>query len=93
MIGQPDVLPKQTPDSILLAWIEEHGCLLVTNNRATMQDHLGDHLLAGRHVPGILVVPRRLSLGSLIDELLLIWGASLPNEFQDQIVYLPITYY
>jgi hypothetical protein len=23
--------------------------------------------------------------------LLLIWGASLPGEFQDQIVYLPLT--
>ena len=31
-----------------------------------------------------------LYIGSLIEELILLWGASLPSEFQDQIVYLPL---
>ena len=55
-----------------------------------MPGHLRHHLAAGRHVPGILVVPFPLDIGALVEELILIWGASLPNEYQDQIVYLPL---
>jgi len=29
-------------------------------------------------------------MGETIEELRLIWGASRPQEFQDQIVYLPL---
>jgi hypothetical protein len=28
-------------------------------------------------------------MGKLIEDLLLIWGASEPEEYKDQIVYLP----
>ncbi len=55
-----------------------------------MPGHLRDHLAAGGHVPGILVVPFPLGIGALVEELILIWGASLPDEYQDQIVYLPL---
>jgi hypothetical protein len=53
-----------------------------------MPIHLRAHLAIGRHVPGILIVPKRLALGELIDALHIVWGASFPNEFRDQIVYL-----
>jgi hypothetical protein len=89
VVGQANAPKKHTNDSDLLLWVEKRGCFLVTNNRASMPDHLREHLAAGNHIPGILVVPRRLSLRMVIDELLLIWGASIPGEFQDQIVYLP----
>jgi len=89
-VGQPGAPPKGTSDSDLLLWIEQAGCLLVTRNRASMPVHLQAHLDAGHHVPGILIISRPLSLGRLLDELHLIWGASLPGEFQDQIVYLPL---
>lgn len=88
VIGQANAPNKHTDDPDLLLWIEERGCLLVTNNRSSMPDHLREHLATGHHIPGILVVPRRLSLGNLIEKLLLIWGASFPGEYQDQIVYL-----
>lgn len=86
--GEPSI---STPDPELLVWLEENDCLLVTNNRSTMPGHLSTHLSTGRHVPGILIVPRRFAVGATIDELHLIWGASQPDEFRDQIVYLPIS--
>lgn len=63
---------------------------LVTNNRATMPVHLQAHLTQERHVPGIVQLPRRMNVGAILDDLLLIASASLPDEFQDQIVYLPL---
>ena len=89
-LGQPGAPSKGTPDPQLLCWIEENNYLLITNNRANMPGHLRDHLAAGRHIPGILVAPFPLDIGELIKELILIWGARLPNEYQDQIVYLPL---
>ena len=55
-----------------------------------MPGHLRDHLAAGRHIPGILVAPFSLNIGALIEELILVWGASQPDGYQDQIVYLPL---
>jgi hypothetical protein len=89
-IGDGVAPPKGTPDPDILRWIETRGCMLVTNNRATMPVHLRAHLAQDRHVPGIVQLPRRMNVGAILDDLLLIWGASLPGEFQDQIVYLPL---
>ena len=90
VIGQPEAPGLGTPDPDLLHWIEEHGCLLVTNNRSTMPVHLRDHLAIGHHVPGILIIPNRSSLGNIVDQLFLIWAASRPDEYRDRIVYLAV---
>jgi hypothetical protein len=78
-IGGAEAPAISTDDADLLKWIEEHDCLLITRNRASMPIHLRDHLTAGHHVPDILHVPKRLNLGEIIDELHLIWVASLPG--------------
>ena len=89
-VGQLDELPKGTPDTVLLTWIEAHDCLLVTNNRSSMPVHLPLHLAAGSHIPGILQTPRVLHIGRVLNDLLLIWGAGAPDEFRDRITYLPL---
>jgi hypothetical protein len=55
-----------------------------------MPVHLADHLAAGRHVPGILILNANLSIGQTIDELTLIAEASFDEEYQVQIVHLPL---
>jgi len=81
---------RGTLDPQILIWIETYGCMLVTNNRASMPGHLNDHLALGRHVPGIVQVPRRMNIGTILDDLWLIWAAARPDEFRDQIVHLPL---
>ena len=89
-IGDPAAPPIGTLDPAILAWCEENGFALVTNNRDSMPDHLRDHLAAGGHVPGIFTLHASMSIGEMIEELALIWGASEPGEFADQINYLPL---
>ena len=81
---------RGTLDPEILIWIEAHGCMLVTNNRASMPGHLADHLARGGHIPGIVQLPRRMNIGAILDDLWLIGAAAQPNEFQDQIVHLPL---
>ena len=90
-IGAGIAPAKGTSDPDILLWIEAQGCMLVTNNRSTIPVHLRAHLDEGRHVAGIVMLPKRMGgIGAILDDLLLIWGAGLPDEFQDQIVYLPL---
>lgn len=42
-------------------------------------------------LPGILVVNSDLSIGPNIEELILIADGSFDDEYQDQIVHLPLT--
>jgi len=56
-----------------------------------MPHHLADHVMAGRHVPGILILSDELGIGGNIEELRLIAGASRMEEYQDRIVQLPLT--
>ncbi|HLC16444.1 MAG TPA: hypothetical protein VJL89_09490 [Thermodesulfovibrionia bacterium] len=84
-IGDPGVPPKGTSDPEILQWREEQGFLLITNNRKSMPDYLAAHIEAGQHIPGIIELNPKMSIGETIDELILIWGASTPNEYQDMI--------
>lgn len=86
-IGAPT---SGTLDPDILRWCEEHGFLLVTNNRVSMPAHLRDHLLAGGHIPGILELGQSMSIGDVLDELWLIWAVGQDEDFRDRITFLPI---
>ena len=57
-----------------------------------MPVHLQHHLAAGHHVPGIFVLNPSMTMGTTIDELLLIAGASEAEEYGALLLYLPLTY-
>jgi hypothetical protein len=89
-VGHDPAPPCGTPDPDLLIWMEREGYCLVTRNRSSMPRHLRDHLAAGRHVPGIFILRPKATIGEVVDDLLLIAGASRPEEYQDQIGYIPL---
>ncbi|MEC4819863.1 MAG: DUF5615 family PIN-like protein [Scytonema sp. PMC 1069.18] len=90
-VGDEGAPTKSTLDPEILFWCEEHGFVLVTNNRTSMPLHLTDHLAQGRHVPGIFIFNPNMGIGETIEELILIASTSDDNEYQDTIRYLPIT--
>jgi len=90
-VGDPGAPPRGTLDPAILYWCEDNNFILVTNNRKSMPGHLTDHLHSGRHAPGIITLNEAMSIGQTIDDLVLIALASDDSEYQDQIVYLPIT--
>ena len=87
-IGAPAL---SSPDPDILTWCETNNFSLVTNNRASIPIHLRNHLAAGRHVPGIFILNPNLTMGQTADELALIWGAATPDEYADQLKYLPVS--
>jgi hypothetical protein len=86
-VGSP---PLKSPDTVLLEWCETNDCMLLTNNRRSMPEHLAEHVKAGRHVAGIFVVEATVHIVRLAEALLLIAGASFADEFRDQIQFLTL---
>jgi predicted nuclease of predicted toxin-antitoxin system len=90
VVGEPETPPRSTLDPEILLWCEENNFVLVTNNRTSMPVHLADHIAQNRHVPGIFILNPNLSIGENLEELILAALASEKDDYQDQIVYLPL---
>ncbi|RKU31428.1 hypothetical protein C6499_04435 [Candidatus Poribacteria bacterium] len=90
MIGDEGAPSRSTSDPEILKWCEHNNFNLITNNRGSMPQHLEDHLAAGHHVPGIFMINLKVSIGLIIEDLILIAGASHEDEYIDQIVYVPL---
>jgi hypothetical protein len=91
VIGDPGTPPQGTLDPEILIWCEAHDFVLVTNNRRSMPVHLADHIAQGQHVPGILILNPKMGVGETLDELAFIAELALEDEYQDQIVHLPVS--
>ncbi|MEW5860004.1 MAG: DUF5615 family PIN-like protein [Cyanobacteriota bacterium] len=93
VVGDPGAPPRGTLDPEILCWCEERNFVLVTNNRKSMPVHLTDHIAQDRHVPGILILNNKLSISQTIDELILIAEGAFDDEYQNQIIHLPLPEY
>jgi len=89
-MGVPAAPGLGTLDSEILLWLEQENVLLVTRNRRSMPRHLHEHIQAGHSVPGILAIRAQASIGATINDLLLIAMTMEPNEYRNQIIYLPL---
>ncbi|MDE0469539.1 MAG: DUF5615 family PIN-like protein [Candidatus Poribacteria bacterium] len=89
-IGDQGVPARGTSDPEILRWCEQNDFSLITNNRKSMPQHLADHLSAGHHIPGIFTINLNASIGLIIEQLILIAGASDEDEYIDQIVFIPL---
>ncbi|MCC6745081.1 MAG: DUF5615 family PIN-like protein [Acidobacteria bacterium] len=81
-------LHDSVPDPRVLEIAADAGRVLVTNDRRTMPTHFGD-LLASRHSPGVIIVPKSMQIGLAAEWLHLIWASSEAEEFADVLYQLP----
>lgn len=89
-VGDPDGPAKGASDPEVLEFCEHQRRLLVTADRSTMADHVREHLEAGRHAWGVLLIGPNASLGQVLDDICLIYEASDDAEWIDVLYYLPL---
>ncbi len=41
-------------------------------------------------MPGVLIVPERMRIGQAIDEILFLSVGAAPDEWKDEVIYLPL---
>ncbi len=88
-VGDEGAPARSTQDPEILKWCEQNNFILVTKDPNTIPKHLSDHLAGRHHVPGIIIINSSVPTGTILDDLILIAGASREDEFRDQIVYIP----
>lgn len=76
-------------DSEILERAASEGRILVTHDRRTMLAHFRARLEAGNPSPGLFVVSQGASLGPVVSAIVLVWSASEPSEWRDQVHHLP----
>lgn len=79
-----------SPDPELLAWAAEHGRILLTHDIQTVAGYAYNRVRANLPMPGIIEVRMTQGLGTTIDELVLLIEASTPDEFENQVRYIPL---
>lgn len=78
------------PDPRVLAYAAEHHRILLSHDVKTMPAHFDAFLAGGQHSPGLLLSSQALPTGQVIDDVLLIWEASGPEEWRDLWTHLPL---
>ena len=77
-------------DPAVLAWAAQHDRILLTHDRATMPAHAYERLVTGHTMPGIFIFDSRLSVGPAVQEILLLVECSRQEEWNGQVVHLPL---
>jgi hypothetical protein len=74
-------------DVLLLA--ARSGRLLVTHDRKTMPRHFAE-FIAAQTSAGVLIVPQKMPITQVVDDLMLIWAATEAEEWTNRIYSLPL---
>jgi hypothetical protein len=88
-VGDPPDLPLGSLDPDILVWAEREGRILISLDRRTLPGHLADHLQAGNHSPGVLLVRPSASVPDVIEYLVMAAYAAQPAEYRDIYRYIP----
>lgn len=84
-VGDPPDLPLGAKDPQIVRCAELHRRILISRDRKSLPSVLAAHLKAGRHSPGIITLPHKLSVPDVIDLLVVAAYASDSDEWKDQI--------
>lgn len=76
-------------DLEVLAIATQEGRVLVSHDSRTMPSHFAE-FIANNTSPGVVIASQRLSVAVVVEELLLIWSASDPDEWLNRITHLPL---
>jgi predicted nuclease of predicted toxin-antitoxin system len=91
LVRVQDALPQGTSDPEVLTWAATENRVLITNDRNTMLGLAYERAAAGEPVPGVIVTTTDQSIGSAIDDILLVAQCLSGEEMKDQVVlFLPL---
>jgi predicted nuclease of predicted toxin-antitoxin system len=76
-------------DPEVLALAARDGRVLVTHDQKTMPRHFAA-FIATATSPGVLIIPQRLPVATVVEDLLLIWSTMDAEEWRNTIRFLPL---
>jgi predicted nuclease of predicted toxin-antitoxin system len=83
-----DLQGKSDPE--LLEWAAAHGYILLTKDKATMSNFAYNRMQEGLKMPGVILITRALSIGAIIENLILLIECANEEEFENRIYPIPV---
>jgi hypothetical protein len=80
----------QSSDEKLFRWLAEEGRILLTHDVRTLPGFVYERVHAGQPVSGVIEVHKDTPIGVAVDELEIMIGAGTPEDFENQVKYIPI---
>jgi hypothetical protein len=77
-------------NATVLEWAAREGRVLLTHDVSTMTRYARERVRAGKPMPGVFEVSRKVPIGQAIEDLLLIAECSQEGEWEGQVRYLPL---
>jgi hypothetical protein len=90
IVRAQDVGLMGADDVLVLAWAADAGRILLTHDVSTMTDRAYNRVRNGLAMPGVVEVPETLPIGRALQDLILFVECSRENEWDLQVVYLPL---
>ena len=85
-----DVGLSGVDDPTVLEWAAQEERIVLTHDVATMTTFAYERIQAGLRMPGLFEVSRRVPVGVVIEEIILIAECSLKGEWEGQVRFLPL---
>jgi hypothetical protein len=77
------------PDPEVLKIAAKDGRILVSHDQTTMPNHFAAFITTETS-PGLIIAPQHLSIGLVVESLVLIWAVDDAEEWINRIRYLPL---
>jgi hypothetical protein len=90
IIRVQDVGLSGADDPVVLEWAAKEGRVLLTHDVTTMTHYAYERVKAGKSMPGVFEVSRAVSIGTAIEDILLLAEYSFEGEWEGQVRYLPL---
>jgi predicted nuclease of predicted toxin-antitoxin system len=90
VVRAQDVGLRHTPDPIILEWAAHQGRVVVSVDKKTLAVAAWERVARGLPMPGVAILHILLTIGQAVNELELIASAGDPEDFRDQVIYLPM---
>jgi predicted nuclease of predicted toxin-antitoxin system len=85
-----DVGLRTQDDPSILEWAAQENRVLISNDRRTMPGFAYAPVEAGLPMPGVILLRADASLKQIIEEILILVGASAEGELDNLVIYLPM---
>lgn len=80
----------QQEDPKVLDWAAAHNRVVLTHDVNTMTKYAYERLDAAQPLPGVIVIPKTLAIGTAIEELVTLLYCSEPEEFPGRVIHIPL---
>lgn len=90
LVRVQDVGLYNVDDPGILDWAAQENRIVLTHDVKTMKDFAYDRVLARLPMPGVFEIKKDTPIGPMIEELVLLVECSQMEEWNGQVVFLPL---